>query len=96
MVFCELFQKQSYYILFFSVLYKQETLTSKPEEFLDPNKLSDDGTVALSGTAFSEDGATFAYGLSSSGSDWITVQFKRVDTGEDYPEVSGVGTESWG
>jgi protease II len=62
-------------------------LSSKAEIFLDPNTLSEDGTVALSGTAFSEDGKTFAYGLSSSGSDWLEIKFKNVDDGKDYSEI---------
>lgn len=48
---------------------------------MDPNTFSEDGTVALSGTCFSEDGNTFAYGLSASGSDWIEIRFKNVVTG---------------
>ena len=44
------------------------------------------GTVALSGTAFSEDGATLAYGVAKSGSDWKSIKFRKVDTVEDYPE----------
>ena len=56
-----------------SALYKQPSLHSDASEFLDPNKLSPDGTISISTTAFSEDGRYFAYGLSEGGSDWITV-----------------------
>lgn len=69
-----------------SVLYKQKG-DSEPTVFLDPNELSYDGTVAIKVTAFSEDDKIFAYGLSSCGSDWNTVRFKSVDTGEIYPET---------
>lgn len=62
-------------------------MKSEPSVFLDPNLLSEDGTVALSITKFSEDDSIFAYGLSSSGSDWITIHFKNVETKQDYPDV---------
>ncbi len=63
-------------------MFKQESLTDEPKLFLDPNTLSDDGTVSLTATSFSEDGSILAYGLSKSGSDWFDVHFKNVETGQ--------------
>ncbi|MEJ8758419.1 prolyl oligopeptidase family serine peptidase [Pontibacter sp. H259] len=65
-----------------SVLYVQETLESEPKVFFDPNKLSTDGTVALSAFAFSKDGKHVAVGTSSGGSDWNTYQVMDVATGK--------------
>ncbi|XP_026103583.1 prolyl endopeptidase [Carassius auratus] len=62
-----------------SVLYMQESLEAEPSVFLDPNTFSEDGTVALQGYTFSEDGEYLAYGTSASGSDWVEIQFLRVD-----------------
>ncbi len=49
---------------------------------LDPNNLSKDGTIALSGLSVSNDGNTLAYGVSKSGSDWQQWYFKDVSSGE--------------
>lgn len=75
------------YSVFCSVLYKQSSLNEEPSLFLDPNTLSADGTIALQGKAFSEDGNYLAYGLSESGSDWIKIKIRNVETGEDYPDL---------
>ena len=66
-----------------SVLYVADSLDGQPRVLLDPNKLSEDGTIALSGSAVSEDGKRLAYGLSSAGSDWIEYKVRNVDTGKD-------------
>ncbi|HYT03711.1 MAG TPA: prolyl oligopeptidase family serine peptidase [Gemmatimonadales bacterium] len=69
-----------------SVLYKQASLTADPETLLDPNLLSDDGTVAVSTLAVSEDGRLVAYGTSASGSDWEEFRVRDVATGHDLPD----------
>jgi prolyl oligopeptidase len=66
-----------------SVMYVAETLDDTPRVLLDPNTFSQDGTVALSGTAVSEDGKYLAYGLSKAGSDWQEWYVRDIDTGED-------------
>lgn len=61
-----------------AVLYRQASLDAEPEVFLDPNTLSEDGTVALSGISFSEDGRYLAYAASASGSDWSDIHVIRT------------------
>jgi len=53
-----------------SILYRQAGLNAEPEVFLNPNQFSGDGTVALSGTAFSKTAKFLAYQIARSGSDW--------------------------
>ena len=68
------------------VHYWMESLEDEPKVLLDPNKLSEDGTVALTNLAVSEDGMLVAYGLSASGSDWTEWQIREVDTGRDMTD----------
>jgi len=69
-----------------SVLYQQASLAADPETLLDPNRLSEDGTVALSTLAVTDDGRLLAYGTSASGSDWEEFRVRDVVTGKDRPD----------
>ncbi|HAF48606.1 MAG TPA: S9 family peptidase, partial [Anaerolineaceae bacterium] len=64
-------------------------LEGEPSVLIDPNTLSDDGTVALSGAAISHDGRCLAYGISDAGSDWQTWRVRRVDDGVDLEDTIG-------
>ena len=81
-----------------SALYQMDELGGALHEFLDPNKLSTDGTVALQGISFSKDGRYMAYVISRSGSDWQEIYVKDVATGEllsDHIEWAKFGGAQW-
>jgi len=69
-----------------SVLYTLTSLDEEPRLLIDPNTLSEDGTIALSGIAISDDGNRMAYGLSTSGSDWQEWKVRDVETGDDLSD----------
>lgn len=70
-----------------SVLYRMESPTSTEKEvFLDPNTLSDDGTVALTGVFQSKDGKYTAYTISRSGSDWTEIYLMDTKSKELLPD----------
>src|SRR3989454_409254 len=69
-----------------SVLYKQASLEATPETLLDPNVLSEDGTVALSTLAVSDNGRLLAYGTAASGSDWEEFRVRDVVAARDLPD----------
>ena len=70
-----------------SVLYWLPALDAEAKVLLDPNTLSADGTVAVGGMAFSDDGELLAYSLSVSGSDWQEWHVREVATGKDLPDL---------
>ena len=70
-----------------SVLYKSEQLDAKRVPLIDPNKLSEDGTVALAGTSATDDGKLLAYGIADGGSDWRTWKVLDVQSGKDTGDI---------
>lgn len=81
-----------------SVMYVQDSLEGEPRVFLDPNKLSDDGTVALTGTSFSHDGKYVAYTISRSGSDWTEIYVLNANDGKplgDHIEWAKFTSAEW-
>jgi prolyl oligopeptidase len=69
-----------------SVLFTARTLKEAPQVALDPNTLSKDGTVALSGVAPSRDGKLLAYGIAGAGSDWQSWKVRDLQTGQDLTD----------
>ncbi|MCW5932780.1 MAG: S9 family peptidase [Fimbriimonadia bacterium] len=69
-----------------AVLYVMEGLNGTPRLLLDPNTLSKDGTISLSGTSISEDGNYLAYAVASGGSDWLEWRVRDVNTGQDLSD----------
>lgn len=64
-----------------SVLYVQESLEDDARVLLDPNLLSEDGTVALSNYDVSKDGKYLAFGISRGGSDWNEIYVMEIESG---------------
>ena len=85
-----------------SVYYIQKGVNGTPEVFLDPNKFSSDGTSVLSAFSLSKDGKYLAYGISTGGSDWVTLSVMEVATKQklsdelQWIKVSGVSWSSDG
>ncbi len=68
------------------IMYVKKNLEDEGEVFLDPNELSDDGTVALAGLSISNDQKYMAYAISKGGSDWREFFIKDVETGKDLAD----------
>jgi prolyl oligopeptidase len=81
-----------------SVVFVTQDPGAPGRVLIDPNKLSQDGTIALRETAMSPDGRLFAYSLSDAGSDWQIWHVREVATGRDLPDTlqwSKFGGASW-
>lgn len=80
------------------ILYMQENLNAEPEVLLDPNDMSEDGTVSISGLRFSRKGRYMAYSVHRGGTDWAEIRvmdLKNQQTLDD--RITGVkfGGAAW-
>ena len=99
------FKKAQYYYYFKndglqnqSVMYRQNGLTGKPGEFLNPNTLNKEGIAALAGTSFSKTGKYFAYSIAVAGSDWQEIFVMESGTKKilkDKIEWTKFGGANW-
>ncbi len=69
-----------------SVYYMAESADGVPVEIINPNKWTEDGTIALQGTELSPDGRYMAYARAVAGSDWSEWYVRDLATGEDLPD----------
>jgi len=61
-----------------SVLYRQKGLDGTPEVFIDPNKMSKDGTAAIGTPSFSKNKKYAVYLEAQAGSDWQIAHVMNV------------------
>ena len=64
------------------VVYVEDSLAGPARVLLDPNTWSKDGTVALAGYSWPDDGRYLAYGVAEAGSDWVKWHVVDVATGQ--------------
>ena len=68
------------------VWFIKKGLTGKEESFLDPNKLTADGTAAISLLGFSHDKKYVAYSVAQAGSDWSNIYVMDIATKTKLPD----------
>ena len=81
-----------------SVYYVQKGLTGEPVVLIDPNKLSDDGSVSVALDAVSTDKKYIAYHVNKGGSDWQTLYIMEIATRkklDDQLEWLKFGGAAW-
>ena len=69
-----------------SVIYVQKGLDGEPEVFIDPNKLSPDGTVRTSLVSFSGNKKYVAISRGEAGSDWSETRVMEIATKKELPD----------
>ncbi|MPM11811.1 Prolyl endopeptidase [bioreactor metagenome] len=70
-----------------SVLYVRKGFDGEDRVLLDTNKLSNDGTIALSEYSVSKNNKYLAFSTSKGGSDWNDIQVLEIATGKILPDI---------
>jgi prolyl oligopeptidase len=68
-------------------LFMRDSLDSEQLKVVDPNSLSDSGTIALTAWEVSHDGKYLAYALSYAGRDWQEIHLQDIDSSRDFKDV---------
>ena len=69
------------------VLYMADGVNGKPEVLIDPNTLSEDGTVSMASTELSPKASFLAYMLSDGGTDWKTIHVRDTSKKSDLTDI---------
>ena len=69
------------------VLYMADGVNSEPEVLIDPNTLSEDGTVSMASTELSPKASFLAYMLSDGGTDWKTIHVRDTSKKSDLTDI---------
>ncbi|GFD84598.1 prolyl endopeptidase [Alteromonas sp. KUL150] len=69
------------------VLYMADGVDGEPEVLIDPNTLSDDGTVSMASTELSPKASYLAYMLSDGGTDWKTIHLRNTSNKSDLTDT---------
>jgi prolyl oligopeptidase len=69
-----------------SPVFMRTSATAPPALVIDPNVISEDGSLSLSQWMPSPDGSLLAYGLAEGGADWNTVRVRDIASGKDLAD----------
>jgi prolyl oligopeptidase len=69
-----------------SPVFVRSSATAPPTLVIDPNVISEDGSVSLSQWSPSPDATLLAYGLSEGGADWNTIRVRDIASGKDLSD----------
>ncbi len=81
-----------------SVIYIQRGQDAESEVFIDPNALSEDGTITISLMGASKDNRFMAISRSEAGSDWSQIKVMDIESGSETNDVINwvkFGGASW-